>query len=632
MPIKSSKDNENLKKNFKENERLFSQLFNNMTSGAVIYEAVDNGSDFIIKDFNRTAERIEKIKKNQVIGLKVTKAFPGVKKFGLFKVFQEVWKTGKARRFPSGIYQFKGITSWRENFVYKLPNNNIIAIYNDITEIKNIESLKRQSEEKFSKIFQISPYAITITNATTGKFLDINKAFTLLTGYTRKETLASSSIDLNLWVNKKDRNQVLADLRDGRIIFNREYQFRKKNGEVGTGLYSAQTILFGNDTCIMSCITDITDRKKVQTLIIDTKTRNEAILNSIGDAVFACDKEGKILLFNPVAEELTGVPAKEAIGLHYTQVIKAVSEITGQPCCDIVTEAIKSDKVVKMSSHALLVNKDGSKIPISDSAAPIKNISGEIIGCVVVFHDVTEERQIDKTKSEFVSLASHQLRTPLSTINWYLEMLMSSELGSLTPKQQQYSHEIYNASKRMVNLVNALLNVSRLELGTFTTEPTVINIRNLVKTCLKEFNKDISEKKLTVSQNFNIKSFSIKSDIKFLTIIIQNLLSNSIKYTNKGGKIVLSISKDKNNILIKVSDNGIGIPQDQQKKIFTKLFRADNARIMDPDGSGLGLYIVKEIVNNIGGKIWFKSKEGKGTTFYIDYPESGAQKIKTKLR
>ena len=286
----------------------------------------------------------------------------------------------------------------------------------------------------------------------------------------------------------------------------------------------------------------------------------------------------------------------------------------------------ENNVITKMANHTLLVRNDGSEIPVSDSAAPIKSLNDKIIGCVVVFHDMTKERAIDIAKTEFVSLASHQLRTPLSTINWYCEMLLSEDVGRLKIKQKEYSQEIYHASQRMVALVNALLNVSRLELGTFAADPKPTDIIKVTKTCLNDLHPKILKKKLVVNQKYSKNISSVKIDSKLLTIILQNFLTNSVKYTKNGGKIGVNISREKGILNIAISDTGIGIPKDQQKDIFEKLFRADNAKKLDPDGSGLGLYIVKKIVDYLGGKVWFKSNKGKGTIFYTSLPLKGMTK------
>jgi two-component system sensor histidine kinase VicK len=235
--------------------------------------------------------------------------------------------------------------------------------------------------------------------------------------------------------------------------------------------------------------------------------------------------------------------------------------------------------------------------------------------------DITKEKEIDKAKTEFVSLASHQLRTPLSTISWYTEMLLAGDVGKISPPQKKYLEEIYQGNQRMIELVNLLLNVSRIELGTFKAEPKPIYVITLFESILDEQKVKIANKKLIITKNFNKSIPVFLIDPNLFVIVFQNLLNNAIEYTPDGGRIETSISfNDSKTILIKVSDTGYGIPKYQQDKIFTKLFRADNVKKKDTKGTGLGLYIAKSIINNMGGEIWFESEENKGTTFYVTLP------------
>ena len=414
-----------------------------------------------------------------------------------------------------------------------------------------------------------------------------------------------------------------------RIPFNKEYRItRKSDGKTLWVLGMGKTTFDrkGKILTMIGTIQDITSRKEAEKLVEEVKNIDEAILGSIGDAVFATDKKGNIILFNKMAELMTGVSIKMAIGQHYNQVINFVRDSNGKTANSFISDSIRLNKIINMDNDVSLIRKDGFKIPVADSVAPIVLENNEIIGCVVVFHDVSQERQIDKAKTEFVSLASHQLRTPLSTINWYSEMLLSEDVGKLTEKQKQYQNEVYHASQRMVNLVNSLLNVSRLELGTFAIDPKMIDISDLAKNCLKEFTSQINLKKLKIIQKYNSGISSINVDPKLLSIVILNLISNSIKYSNQNGKIILTIGVKNNTVQISVADNGIGIPSSQQTNIFEKLFRADNARKNDPDGTGLGLYIVNKIISSVGGTVWFKSIENKGTTFFVSFPLSGMLK------
>lgn len=244
------------------------------------------------------------------------------------------------------------------------------------------------------------------------------------------------------------------------------------------------------------------------------------------------------------------------------------------------------------------------------------------------FNEMAEKlKEVDRAKSEFVSLASHQLRTPPSAIKWFAEMLLNEKAGKIIDeRQKKYLQEIAYNNKRMIDLVNQLLNVSRVELGTFAIEPRPTDISNVAEEALEELAPQIVKKELNAIKDFDENMPLINTDPALLRIIFQNLISNAAKYTPEKGTIQLTIKKETENFFIKVADNGCGIPKNQQPKIFTKLFRADNAREIDPDGTGLGLYIVQSIVKEMGGAIRFESEENKGSAFYVVLPLKGLKK------
>lgn len=496
----------------------------------------------------------------------------------------------------------------------------------DVTEEKNLHNQLVKSEDMFSRIFESSPYAVTITRIKDGKFISVNRAFSTLSGISRKEALSSSSVGLGVWANTGDRNRMMSELKTKGFLDSREFLFRTKTRGILSGLYSARTIDIGGKPCILSSIANISELKEAQEKVDQLERRNEATLSSIGDAVFSCDKDGKVLLFNKAAEQLTGIPANQAIGKKYNKIITFLKETDEKPVGDFLSEVLKQDKIIKNLNHTLLLSKAGVKIPVVNTISPIKTQEGNTVGGVVSFRDITRERQIDQAKTEFVSLASHQLRTPLTAINWYCEMLLAKDTGVLTSKQRNYMLETYKASKRMVGLMDSLLNVSRLEMGTFIIEPKPIDIIKLFKNAISELSSLITKRNIVLHEEYDPKVIKIPADSKLLTIVFQNLLSNAVKYSYPKGHVNLSVKKTKDSILIKILDNGIGIPENQQDKIFTKLFRADNVRQIDPDGTGLGLYIVKTIIDTCGGKVWFESKGGKGSIFYVSLPLSGMSK------
>lgn len=372
---------------------------------------------------------------------------------------------------------------------------------------------------------------------------------------------------------------------------------------------------------ILNILEDVEEEKEK---VEQERNRIRAMLHSIGDGVFVINNNRELVLFNKMAEQISGYSSKEVLGKKYDRFLKFVNEDGNKDA--FVEDAFAKEEITFMAEDAELISKDGKNIPVSDSCSPVKNDQGKITGAVVVFRDVTKEREIDKAKTEFVSLASHQLRTPLSTISWYAEMLLNEDVGKINEDQKEFLQEVYTGNRRMVNLVNSLLNVSRIELGTLGVDPEPLDFKEIAESILKELSPSIKEKKLKIERDYDKKIPKIEADYNLVRIVFQNLLSNSVKYTPEEGEVSISLTKQSKYLLIKVSDSGYGIPKEEQDKIFTKLFRANNIAEKDAEGSGLGLYIVKSIIDQVKGKIWFKSKKNKGTTFFVKLPLSGMEK------
>jgi len=383
---------------------------------------------------------------------------------------------------------------------------------------------------------------------------------------------------------------------------------------------------------LTSKVEDLEKAKKATVNLLEDlnheKAKDEAILASIGEGLVVVDKDLKTILINRAAEVATGWRTSEVLGKIWGEIVEVATEDGKKvpPDETPLSLAIRGDNLASKPTIYLYTRKDKTTFPVAVTVSPFR-VGKELIGAVLIFRDITHERDIDKAKTEFVSLASHQLRTPLSTINWYAEMLLAGDAGKVNDEQKKYLEEIYTGNQRMVELVNALLNTSRLELGTFVVEPEPTDIVLLAKSVSDEQKSQIAARKLKFVPSFAKDIPIIQADQKLLRMVFQNLLSNAIKYTPEGGKIEFSLSWDnKKNILIKFSDTGYGIPKVQQDKMFTKLFRADNVKEKDTEGTGLGLYIVKAIIDHSGGKIWFESEENKGTTFYITLPLDGMKK------
>jgi len=366
------------------------------------------------------------------------------------------------------------------------------------------------------------------------------------------------------------------------------------------------------------------------------RAKDEAILTSIGEGLLATDKEGNVIFANPQAEQLLGWKKNEIIGtsLFDTQTLLddkgQIVPIEQRPTYKTLTQG----KRITTSAYSYLT-KGKQIFNLSITVTPVI-LNNEIIGSIQVFRDISQEKEVDRVKSELISLASHQLRTPLSAINWYTEALVKEEIGPVTKDQKKYLQQIHHANQKMVELVYDFLNVSRIELGTFSTKLSTINVPELSQGILKEIAPLILQKKLKVKEFYGKRLANVEVDKKVLRLILQNLVTNAVKYTPSKGCIEIRIefhekNSGKGSLVISVADNGYGIPKHQQSKIFTKLFRADNAAKLDTEGSGLGLYLVKSFVDFSKGKISFTSKENEGSTFYVSLPVNVAEAVDKQI-
>ncbi|MCX6796801.1 MAG: ATP-binding protein, partial [Candidatus Falkowbacteria bacterium] len=353
------------------------------------------------------------------------------------------------------------------------------------------------------------------------------------------------------------------------------------------------------------------------------KAKDEALLASIGEGVVAVDESERIIAVSKATEKMLGWRFDEIKGKNLSDIIPIINE-QGE---FIPKEkrpmhlALSTSKIITTTT-CFYVRKDGTRFPVAIAVAPII-LEGKIIGAIDNFRDITKEKEIDKAKTEFVSLASHQLRTPLTSIKWYSDMLLEGDAGDLNPKQKKFVGKLYQGNERMVDLVRNLLNVSRIELGVLAVNPRPIDIGELFKEVIKEQAFAVQEKKHKVVVEIPEGLPKISTDSTLARMIWQNLFSNAIEYTPPKGKITCTAEKKDKEIIIAIKDTGIGIPQKQQNQVFQKLFRGNNAVREHSEGNGLGLYITKAMVEALSGKIWFKSKEGEGTTFYVSLPIKG---------
>ncbi len=357
------------------------------------------------------------------------------------------------------------------------------------------------------------------------------------------------------------------------------------------------------------------------------KARTEALIASIGEGVIATDKEGRIIFINQEAEQAMGWIAPELVGQKEQDVIKFVDADGKQmdPELRPARIALKTGEksvLAPFPKPYSLICKDGTSYPVNVTVSPVA-FGKDIIGAIEVIRDITDEAEFDKRKTEFISIASHQLRTPLAATKWLTDMLRKGDVGALQPKQQELADKLFTANERMVVLVNELLNVSRLDAGVSKPSPEPTDFVALMDAVLTEAAPLFAAKKQTLV--FDKKSLPKASvDPMLVREAVANVVSNAIKYSREGGMVTVAIELRGDSLLTSVKDDGIGIPKADQNQLFKKFFRAGNALKSAVQGTGLGLYFVKSVIELSGGKIWFTSEEQKGTTFFFTVPVAAA--------
>jgi PAS domain S-box-containing protein len=523
----------------------------------------------------------------------------------------------------------------------------ILNILEDVAESEHNLRKKTMELEKFQQAADASFDYIMIADVN-AIILYVNRAAEEMTGYSREEIVGKNFKDLwNCQASKEICDKMWDVIRNEKSPYAGEFKNKRKNGQKYLTSVRISPILDKKRDIKFYVIVerDITEEREVQVRIIrdaqklqeanalmeQQKERAEGILRflkSIGDGIIATDLEEKIIFFNEAAEKLTGVSSELAMGKKSSEVLDIFGEKNPEKRFDIIAEALEcSGNLCKTTDRFFLKRKNEFRVDISFSIAMIYDTQRKEQGCILSMHDVSEERELEKTKDNFLSVAAHQLRTPLSGIRWNLEMLLNGDVGKLPKEAKEVVHDIDENNLRLVALVNDLLNVSRINMGKSMNLPEQVVVVENITLAIKSLNGFADKNKIKIV-------FDEKKNSKLKVMIIPrrfvesvgNVISNAVKYSPVEGVVKISVAEKAGNIEIAVTDAGIGIPKKDQSKIFSKFFRAGNATIKDPDGSGLGLNVVKSFIEEAGGTVSFESEEGKGTTFLISLPAYIAKK------
>jgi len=363
-------------------------------------------------------------------------------------------------------------------------------------------------------------------------------------------------------------------------------------------------------------------------LLTEQRAEMEALFTSIGDGAISTDEFGKITRVNPKALEILGYKESEMLGEWFPKRIVAVDgddkniNLIDRP----ITKAFLTGRTI--SQKIFYRVSSGEVLPVSITVSPIL-LDGKPLGAIEVFRDITLEEEVDRMKSEFISLASHQLRTPLSAIKTYSHMLVDGYMGRVTAPQKKSLKTIIGATNRMNELISTLLNITRMESGTIRVSPKYVRVDAIAQEVLQEVSLLAADRSISLAvRTSGVGTMGVRTDSLILKEVLINLVTNGIKYTPEKGSVTIKVQRRAKKIVVSVKDTGWGIPKTSQDQIFSKFFRAQNVVKRETTGTGLGLYLVKGLVDALNGKIWFKSEEGLGTTFFVSLTAVNSAKKK----
>lgn len=516
------------------------------------------------------------------------------------------------------------------------------AISNILEDVSLSEKeLKKKTEDlqKFRQAVDTS-FDHTIITDTDGRVMYANHAAEVLTGYTQEEMLGQTPALWGKQMPKEFYETFWRTIKIEKNSYAGELTNKRKDGTkyLSSLRVAPVTDEQGEIRFFVGVERDITEERKSQLRIVrhaaeleqanthieEEKNRAESILRflkSIGEGVFATDKDRKIIFMNEAAELMSGKSFEESKGVVASDVFVFLhKKHTGIEQLKIAARALEKKKTI-IFPNRMFIMRGGKEMPVSGTCSLIRDEKQEVIGTITVFQDITKKHELDQMKDSFLSVAAHQLRTPLGSMRWSMELLLNGDLGRIPKEAKETVQQIYENSQRMIVLVNDLLNVARMDQSKEREEKKAMNIGALLEEVVKTMHPEAEKRGVKLVLKKSKKSLpAITVPPKHFYEAIENLLSNAIKYNRKDGSVTVSLTEESDGLLITVADTGIGIPKDAQSKIFSKFFRAQNAVLKETEGSGLGLSVVKSYLEEAGTSIRFESEENVGTTFFVTLP------------
>lgn len=595
----------------------FQHMFDSMGSCVAVYRALDDGKDFIFVDFNSAAEKVEKISREDLLGKPVKQVFAGVEDFGFLEVLERVWRTGQAERFPLARYVDERVSGWKENYVYKLPTGEIVAIYEDITEQKQAEEALQVSEQRLRLLFDTAPDVIYSINSD-GELAELNRAFEKLTGHSRDDWIGQSFVPLVHADDLQKALETFEQTKRGEYPSPYELRILKKDGDHVTAEFISAPLVRGEDVVgEFGIARDITARKAAERALVESEELYKGLLATSPDAVVVTDLDFKITMVSDRAvEQQHAKGPEELIGLY---ALEALAPEERERARTAAREAIES--ITTGSEDFVLMRRDGTTFEGELIASLMRDADGNPKAFITTIRDVTarkraeHELQVLNIELEgYAHAVSHDLKGPLSSIaaaSATIQSLLKGEPnGEAMKGVSEMASIIENSVEKSDNLIEDLLELA--EAGQKPLDAKEVDVGEVVKGILDEHRGTIKDKHVKVKADSKLGT--VVASPTHIYQLFSNLIDNSIKH-NDSKKPFMAVeykgTDEAGGHRYVVRDNGPGIAADEADRIFLPF-------VSGPRGaSGIGLATVEKIVGVYGGTISVCNDEGACFEFVI---------------
>jgi len=579
------------------------------------------------------------------------------------KIFmEELKKHGEVKNLEVTLKRKDGtlvIVEVNSHFVHDATGKpiEVEGIAHNITERKEAEKRLQESEEKLRVMFGSITDGVIVTDLT-GTVVEANDSAAHLVGYSNKEELIGRNAFE--FVSPKDRALAMDATKktlEERLVQERtEYTILTADGrEIDTD--SSATVLYdssGNPVGIINVVRDITDRKRAEETLKESEEKSRTFIDTASDLMHITDRTGNITDVNESMARILGYSKEDLIGMHFTQILPLKTfERDFKP---------PFEKFIKRGGEiafdTAFTTKDGKEVYGELRTVAIHDRRGRYAGSRVVFHDLTERKKaeeelqekneqleaqreelvrkatelemVNQAKSEFLASMSHELRTPLNAVIGFSELMLDGIPGEINDEQRGCVNDILDSGKHLLNLINDILDLSKVEAGKIELKLQNLNIANVVSGVVQimkpVLDKNRQEIEISVMQGLP----KVRGDKNRLEQILLNLLSNASKFTEQGGRVQIHVGREGDYCQVGVIDTGIGIKKEDQEHIFEAFIQGETLSDRKKEGTGLGLTLTKQFVEATGGRIWVESKYGKGSTFIFTIPLAG-EPLETSL-